>query len=106
MQATGKAPTQWMLIRGIRQLLTLSGPSGPRRGTAAGILNVIADAAILLRNGVVDRVGKARGVENTREARNAQELDARGAVILPGFVERLSEDQVDHPEEDTTEQKK
>ena len=87
MQATDKAPTQWMLIRGIRQLLTLSGPGGPRRGTAAGILNVIPDAAILLRNGVVDRVGKARGVENTREARNAQELDARGAVILPGFVE-------------------
>ena len=87
MQAAGKLPTKWVLIRGIRQLLTLSGPSGPRRGTAANVLNVIPDAAILLRNGVVDRMGKARGVENTSEGRKAQELDAHGAVVLPGLVE-------------------
>jgi imidazolonepropionase len=32
-------------------------------------------------------MGRARGVENAREARKAQELHFHGAVVLPGFVE-------------------
>ena len=87
MKQTGAASTTWTLIRGIRQLLTLRGHSGPRRGTAAGLLDVIPDAAILLRNGLIERMGRARGVENSREARHARELDVRGAVVLPAFVE-------------------
>src|SRR5215472_3308844 len=87
MEKGRPASAQWTLVRGIRQLLTLRGPSGPRRGTAAGSLDVIPDAAILLRNGVIDRMGKARGVENAREARHAREVDLRGGIVLPALVE-------------------
>lgn len=76
-----------VLVRGIRQLLTLRGPGGPRCGAAAQNLGVISDASLLLKDGVVERAGKARAVEGTKEARTAREVQARGAVILPGLVE-------------------
>src|SRR5260370_9538387 len=87
MQRAEAAPPQWTLVRGIRQLLTLRGPSGPRRGAASAFPDVIPDASILLRNGVIERMGKARGVENTREARHARELDIHGGIVLPGWLE-------------------
>ena len=77
----------WTLIRGIRQLLTLRGPSGPRRGPAAGVLDAIPHCAILLRNGIVERMGKARGVESAREARDAHVLEIGGGLVMPALVE-------------------
>ena len=46
------------LVRGARQLLTLRGPAGPRRGAALGDLGVIPDGALLIRGD--DAVPRAR----------------------------------------------
>lgn len=76
-----------VLLRGARQLLTLRGPSGPRRGAALRDLSIIPDGAVLIRNGVVVELGPARRVENLAAARNAREIDANGRVVIPGFVD-------------------
>jgi len=77
----------FLLVRGARQLLTLRGPSGPRRGGQLRDLGLIQDGALLIRNGVITSVGPSRRVENLTEARSAREIDASGRVVMPGFVD-------------------
>lgn len=76
-----------ILVRGARQLLTLHGPQGPRRGPALGDIGVIQDGAILIENGLIREVGPSRRIENIKGARNAEEIDATGRVVMPGFVD-------------------
>ena len=80
-------PSRWTLIRGARQVLTLQGDAGPRRGPAMNNLEVISNAAILLRNDVVECVGSCSRIENLANARNAQEIDATGKIAMPAFIE-------------------
>jgi len=75
------------LIRGARQLLTLRGPSGPRRGTELGNLGIIQDGAVLIVDGLVREVGPSRRLENLAAAREADEIDASACVVMPGFVD-------------------
>jgi imidazolonepropionase len=75
------------LVRGARQLLTLRGPSGPRRGADLGNLGIIQDGAVLIADGVIQEVGPSRRLENLALARGAEEIDASGCVVLPGFVD-------------------
>jgi imidazolonepropionase len=75
------------LIRGARQLLTLRGPSGPRRGADLRKLSIIQDGAVLVADGLIAEVGPSRRVENLALARGAEEIDASGCVVLPGFVD-------------------
>jgi imidazolonepropionase len=76
-----------LLIRGARQLLTLRGPAGPRRGSALRELGLIPDGALLVREGVIEELGSSRRVENLAAARGAEEIDATGRVVMPGFVD-------------------
>jgi len=80
-------PASPILIRGARQLLTLSGPPGPRRGRDLGELGLIRDGSVLICNGKITRVGSTRSVENLAAARDAQEIDATGRVVMPAFVD-------------------
>jgi imidazolonepropionase len=75
------------LVRGARQLLTLHGPSGPRRGADLRNLGLIQDGAILIVDGLIKEVGSSRRVENLALARQADEIDATGRVVMPGFVD-------------------
>jgi imidazolonepropionase len=75
------------LVRGARQLLTLRGPPGPRRGPALNDLGIIEDGAVLIRDGRIVSVGPSRRLENLREARDAELLDATGQVVMPGLVD-------------------
>lgn len=75
------------MIRSARQLVTLRGPQGPRRGLAMGELAIISDGALLLRDGLIQEVGPTRRVENLAAARGAIEIDATGKVVMPGFVD-------------------
>ncbi len=75
------------LVRGARQLLTLHGPTGPRRGTDLRNLALIQDGAVLIVDGVIKEVGSSRRVENLALARQADEIDATGRVVMPGFVD-------------------
>jgi imidazolonepropionase len=76
-----------ILVRGARQLLTLRGPSGPRRGDALDNPGLIGDGSLLIVNGVIRDVGPTRRVENLALSRNAEEIDAHGRVVMPGFVD-------------------
>jgi imidazolonepropionase len=75
------------LIRGARQLLTLRGPSGPRRGTDLGNLGIIQDGAVLIADGLIVEVGPSRRLDNLALARQAEVIDASGCVVMPGFVD-------------------
>lgn len=76
-----------ILIRGARQLLTLRGPAGARRGPALNELTIIPDGALLIRDGILREIGPSRRVENLAEARGAVEINAAGRVVMPGFVD-------------------
>src|SRR5690349_3889017 len=76
-----------VLIRGARQLLTLHGPTGPRRGESMRQLGLIEDGAILITDGIITNVGPSRRIENLAGARSAEEISASGRVVMPGFVD-------------------
>ena len=76
-----------VLIRGARQLLTLHGPTGPRRGEAMRQLGIIEDGAILISDGIITNVGPTRRIENLAAARSAEDINAAGRVVMPGFVD-------------------
>ncbi|MEO7653425.1 MAG: amidohydrolase family protein, partial [Bryobacteraceae bacterium] len=78
---------EMILLRGARQLLTLRGPAGPRRGPALKDLAIIRDGALLIRDGVIVDVGPTRRVENLAAARKAREWDVTGRVVMPGFCD-------------------
>ncbi len=77
---------QALLIRGAKQLLTLRGPA-PRRGRQLSELGIIQDGAVLIVDDKIHSVGSSRRLENVKEARAAQEIDATGKVVMPGFVD-------------------
>jgi len=76
-----------ILIRGARQLLTLRGGVGPRRGIQLDQLGLVADGSVLIVNGRVREAGSTRRIENLAIARKALEISAQGRVVMPGFVD-------------------
>jgi imidazolonepropionase len=50
-------------------------------------LSVIADGAVLIRDGIVVEVGPSRRLENLTQARAAIEINAAGRVVMPGLVD-------------------
>lgn len=74
-------------MRGVRQLITLRGPAGPRRGAALHDLGMIRDGALLLQGGKILEMGPSRRLENVTAARGAREINAAGRVVMPGFVD-------------------
>jgi imidazolonepropionase len=75
-----------LLISNATQIVTLMGRA-PRRGRALGELGIIRNGAVLVRDGRIAAVGSAQRIERMKEARRAMKLDARGKVLLPGFVD-------------------
>src|SRR5271157_325359 len=65
-----------VLVRGARQLITLRGSTGPRRGAALRELGIIQDGAVLIEDGAIVTLGPSRRVENLSAAREALEIDA------------------------------
>src|ERR1051325_10421831 len=76
-----------ILVRGARQLITLQGPEGPRRGAALNRLGIIHDGALLVQDGKILELGPSRRLENVIAARGAREINAAGRVVMPGFVD-------------------
>ena len=50
-------------------------------------LHVIPDGAVLIRNGHIEDVGPTRRIERLKTARDAQEIDATGSIVMPAFVD-------------------
>ncbi len=81
-----------LLLLRIGQLLTLRSTStGPRRGASLSDLGIIEDAAVLCLGGKIVSVGKTKDALRDpwlkRNRKNITEIDCRGRVVLPGFVD-------------------
>jgi imidazolonepropionase len=72
-----------MLIHSASQLLTLAG--GPQRGRELGNLGIIPDGAVLIRGEEIVAVGSTNELSQIYPDEPA--LDARGRVVMPGFVD-------------------
>jgi imidazolonepropionase len=67
------------------QLVTLAGPKRPREGRELSELAIFRDGGMLIRDGRIDVVGSSSEIES--KAGEAEVIDARGKVVLPGFVD-------------------
>lgn len=81
------SPGDTILLHSARQLLTLIGPAGPRRGPEMQDLAIIPDGSLLIRNGVIEDVGPTRRLANLVRAKRARTIDVTGRVVLPAFVD-------------------
>ena len=72
-----------MLIHSASQLLTLAG--GPQRGRSLGNLGLIEDGAVLIQGSKIAAVGTT--AELCCSYPYESEVDAKGKVVLPGFVD-------------------
>ena len=67
------------------QLVTLTGPKRPRAGRELSELVIIPEGGMLIRNGRIDVVAPSNEIE--KKAGDAEVIDARGKIVLPGFVD-------------------
>ena len=72
-----------MLITNISQLLTLAG--GPQRGNDLGRLGILAESAVLVRNGLIEAVGPCD--RRLKAYPTEERYNAAGKVVMPGFVD-------------------
>lgn len=67
------------------QLVTLAGPKRPRVGMELSELGIIGDGGMLIRDGKIDIVGPSGEIE--KNVADAEIVDARGRLVMPGFVD-------------------
>ena len=67
------------------QLVTLAGPKRPRVGAELSEIGIIRDGGLLIRDGRIELVGSSSEIE--KKTGDAEVIDARGKVVLPGFVD-------------------
>ena len=68
------------------QLVTLAGPARPRVGPEMREPGIIANGGMFVRDGLIERVGTTAEIEPLIEA-DTEVMNARGQVVLPGFVD-------------------
>jgi imidazolonepropionase len=78
---------QSILLRGARQLLTLRGKPGVRRGSEFGNLAIIEDGSVFIQGGKIVSVGPTRRIENLKEIRDALDIPVHNCIVMPGFVD-------------------
>ncbi len=87
---TGRQASQTVLLVHAKQLLTLrvaSDPIGLRRAAQMGELGIISDGALLVAEGKIIAVGATDQIAKHAQAKDAEEIDCSGKVVLPGFVD-------------------
>jgi imidazolonepropionase len=67
------------------ELVTLGGPTRARFGAELSSLGIIRDGGMLIRAGKIQRVGPSDDIE--KNIGDAEIVDARGRVVMPGFVD-------------------
>jgi len=91
-----------LLLVNIGQLLTLrSAAHGPRRGASLSELGIIQDAAVLCLAGKIVSVGTTKDALRDqwlkKNRKKVTEIDCRGRVVLPGFVDSHTHPAFTHP---------
>src|ERR1700704_7094120 len=91
-----------LLLLNIRQLLPMrSDGSGPRRGASLSELGVIQEAAVLCLAGKIVSVGTTKDALRDpwlkKNRKKVTEIDCRGRVVLPGFVDSHTHPVFTHP---------
>src|SRR6267143_1362363 len=91
-----------LLLLNIAQLLTLrSAANGPRRGASLSDLGIIQDAAVLCLAGKIVSVGTTKDALRDpwlkKSHKKATDIDCRGRVVLPGFVDSHTHPVFVHP---------
>lgn len=80
--------TATLIVRGIKQCLTMGDGDGARAGEEQEDVDLIEDAAVAAAGDEIIYVGPASGLlREVREAPEAVRIDARQGVVLPGFVD-------------------
>ncbi len=67
------------------QLVTLAGPKRPRVRSEMSELAIIPDGGMLIHDGKIDIIGSSGEIEE--KVGDAEVVDARWRVVLPGFVD-------------------
>jgi len=74
-----------LLVHSAAQLVTCAAPGGAKRGAAMRELGIVPDGALAVKDGRIVAVGPS---DELLEAwKGEQEIDARGRVVCPGFVD-------------------
>jgi imidazolonepropionase len=68
------------------QLITLAGPPRARSGKELGDVGIIPDGGLLAAEGKISCVGSTAEIGKLCQS-NTEVVDARGCVVLPGFVD-------------------
>ncbi len=85
------------LIINAGQLLTMAGPSGPRKGADMRSVGLVKDGAVLVEDGKILAAGPREEVLAHEGAGSARRIDAGGHVVMPGFVDSHSHPVFVHP---------
>jgi imidazolonepropionase len=75
-----------LVVVNCSQLLTLAGAPVPRVGRDLGHVGIITDGALWVRDGKIQRAGNWNEIKAAAPA-DADEIDAEGQVLSPGFVD-------------------
>ncbi len=81
------APSRVFFLRNAEQLLTLSCRPVPRRGRELEDLGIVRDGAVLTLGANILRVGRTRDLRAEARRLKAREIDCRGRVVMPAFVD-------------------
>ncbi len=78
-----------LVLKNIRQVLTLQGSSSPRRGDAMRQLGIIKNGAIIIRADRIEWVGATEDLPRMESDGNCDIVDGLGLELLalPGFVD-------------------
>src|ERR671927_470821 len=75
-----------LLVFNCSQLVTLAGVRRPRAGAEMRELSIVEGGAMLVRDGLIEKVGAREEVEPLMSA-DCEVYDAGGRVVTPGFVD-------------------
>ena len=75
-----------LAILNCAQVVTLAGPARARVGAQLRELGIVSNGGLLVRDGLIERVGPSLEIEKSIDA-DTKVVDAGGRVLLPGFVD-------------------
>ncbi|MBM7624999.1 imidazolonepropionase [Sporohalobacter salinus] len=75
-----------LLIKNAKELVTCKG-RGPKAGERMNELEIIADGALKIEDGIITQVGKTDEIVSKIDEEEFEVIDASGQSVLPGFVD-------------------